>query len=73
MELMRHLFNYPQHTFNHGIKFNGTTNGNINCYADAEYAESSDPKSTLGTVSVIFGSPVSWSSRKQNAIALSTC
>lgn len=70
---MCQLLKYLQHTINHGIHFNGTTNRNIKCYAYADYVESSDQKSTSGTFSVIFGSPVSFSSRKQNTVTHSTC
>jgi hypothetical protein len=42
-------------------------------YADADYGSNLvDRKSTTGYVSVFNGGPISWSSRKQTMVALST-
>ena len=43
-------------------------------YADADWAgDRSDRKSISGWVAKINGDPISWSSKKQRVVALSTC
>ncbi|XP_019451824.1 PREDICTED: uncharacterized protein LOC109353922 [Lupinus angustifolius] len=43
-------------------------------YSDSDWCgDKEDKRSTLGYLFTIFGAPISWSSRKQDVVALSTC
>jgi len=56
-------------TFRWGIT-DGTT---LQCFADADWASDiNDWKSTFGYVFVLVGDAISWSSKKQGSIALSS-
>ncbi len=57
----------------HGIVFRGGKPGNCMGYSDADWAgDMEDRKSTSGYLFQIAGGPVSWRSKKQNSVALST-
>jgi hypothetical protein len=46
----------------------------VTAWADADWAEDkSDRKSISGWVAKLNGDPISWSSKKQSVVALSTC
>ena len=72
--LLTHLVRYLTATPNFGIKFTTSTNNAIlQTYSDSDYAESKDRRSISGAVHLAYGSPIMWTSRKQQTIALSTC
>jgi hypothetical protein len=55
------------------FKANGLTEFNIEAYSDADWAgDTTDRKSTTGFVITINGNVVSWLSKKQSTVALST-
>ena len=63
-----------------GVKAEGDSRGrtfqNVDCcaYADADWANNKDDrKSISGWVAKLNGDPISWASRKQRVVALSTC
>lgn len=69
---VKRILAYLKGTFNLGIWLGGTNEGVV-CYGDADYAGDVDNrKSTSGIISFLRGGPVSWASRQQNTIALST-
>jgi len=62
---------YLSGTQRYGICYNG--NGDLNIYADSDWASTpSDRKSITGYIVTYAGAPISWRSKKQNVIALST-
>ena len=71
---------YLKGTTTHGIVLGGThahtslRSGNfLSAYCDADYANSADRRSITGYVTMMFGnSPISWRSRKQALVTLST-
>lgn len=70
---VKRIFKYLRGTDELGIEFVKETNVFLNCYTDSDYA--GDPatrRSTSGYVIMLSGGPITWSSRKQSTIALST-
>ena len=60
-------------TINHGLLYKQGGPEHFVGYSYADWAgDLSDRKSTSGYVFMLSGGPVSWSSRKQNCVALST-
>lgn len=70
-----HIFRYLRGTSNWSLAFQqGRENGlTLHGYADADWAnDSSDRKSTSGFVFLLAGGAISWSSKKQSSITLSS-
>jgi hypothetical protein len=59
------------HTPNHGLWYPNGSTFNLLGYSDSDYADCKvDRKSTSGTCQFLGRSLVSWSSKKQNSVAL---
>ncbi|KAG2759882.1 hypothetical protein Pcac1_g28081 [Phytophthora cactorum] len=57
----------------HGIRFTPSKGVDFRDYSDADWAgDHSDRKSTSGYLFQVFGGPISWSSKKQSSVSLST-
>lgn len=80
----KHCLRYLRGTVDLGLKYTGySTNNtgintekdiNITAYCDADWAGSIDSrKSTSGMVVLIGGNVVSWTSKKQTSVSLSSC
>ena len=70
---VKHIFRYLVGTINHGILFSRSSSSECIGYSDADWGgDLDDRKSTSGFIYQIGEGPVSWSSRKQNSVALST-
>ena len=70
---VKRIFRYLKGTIELGIWYGHSGNLNLVGYTDADFAGSRvDRKSTSGTCQFLGGSLVSWSSRKQHSVALST-
>ena len=69
----KRVLRYLRGTTNFGIVFRGDDLGGPIAYSNADWAgDVGDRKSTSGYVFSIAGGPVSWRSRKQDTVALST-
>ena len=63
---------YLNTTKTYGITY-GTTNETLQAYTDADYAACKDTrKSRTGYVFTLFGGAITWSSKQQSVVALST-
>lgn len=63
---MERIFRYLQGTENHGIN-------NFQGYSDADWAgDVNDRKSTSGYIFLFAGGPISWESKEQSSVSLST-
>jgi hypothetical protein len=80
-EAVKHICRYLKGAKGHGLTFQPTTNLDLNLYVDADFAglwnheDDQDPvcvKSRTGYVLTLGGCPISWSSKLQTEIALST-
>ena len=69
---MKHLFQYLKGTTHLGITFS-RDGGDLTGYSDSDYAaDLSTRKSISGTIFTLTGGPVSWSSKQQTIVGLST-
>lgn len=77
MKDTRRISRYLKGTLNCGIIFPRSSYGNgavITCYSDADWCGcKSDRRSTTGYFFQVFGTPISWCSKKQPVVALSLC
>ena len=73
-EAIKHLFRYLVDTINYGIIYTKSCDS-VECtgFTDADWGgDLDDRKSTLGYIFKLGGGPISWCSKKQSCIALST-
>lgn len=75
VKALKRVLRYIKQTVNYQLTY---TNCNINNnntlvgYADSDFARSMDRKSTSGYVFKLYGNTISWKSKKQNIVTLST-
>ncbi|KAG2871790.1 hypothetical protein PC117_g28168 [Phytophthora cactorum] len=70
---VKRIFRYLQGTKTHGICFKPGNNIDFRGYSDADWAgDLADRKSTSGYTFMLMGAPVSWGSKKQSSVSLST-
>ncbi|KAG2872292.1 hypothetical protein PC115_g24645 [Phytophthora cactorum] len=70
---VKRIFRYLQGTKTHGICFKPGDNIDFRGYSDADWAgDLADRKSTSGYTFMLMGAPVSWGSKKQSSVSLST-
>ena len=75
LKAARRVLRYAFHTRNFSLKYHGDGSFKLelNGFADADYGSNLiDRKSTTGYIFVFCGGPISWQSRKQPTVALST-
>ncbi|KAF1322207.1 Integrase catalytic core protein, partial [Globisporangium splendens] len=70
---VKRIFRYLQGTNTHGIRFDPSGGLDFKCFSDADWAGGvADRKSTSGYVFKLAGGPISWGSKKQSSVSLST-
>ena len=70
---VKRILRYLQGTKSHGICYNPGDKLVFRGYSDADWAgDHADRKSTSGHVFLLMGAPVSWGSKKQSSVSLST-
>ena len=70
---VKRIFRYLNGTTNLGLLYKHQTDVGLYGYSDADYAgDRNDRKSTSGYVFLISGGAISWKSKKQSCVALST-
>lgn len=70
---MKRVLRYVKNTIELGVKYKRGGNNELQVYTDSDYAgDLDDRRSTSGFVFLIAGGVVSWSSKKQPIVALST-
>lgn len=70
---IKRIFRYLRGTINFGLKFTRDEDGSLSGYSDADWAgDIGDRHSTSGYVFKMGGAAVSWRSKKQACVALST-
>ena len=74
--MLKHVFRYLKGTSDYCLSYTKSTDGlQITAYCDSDWAASKDRKSISGYCIALnpAGPPISWKSKRQNCIALSTC
>ena len=70
---VKRILRYLQGTKSQGICYRSSGAINFQGYSDADWAgDHSDRKSTSGYVFMLLGAPISWGSKKQKSVSLST-
>ena len=70
---VKRIFRYLQGTKTHGIRYTPNDKIDFRGYSDADWAgDLADRKSTSGYVFMLLGATVSWGSKKQPSVSLST-
>ena len=70
---VKRILRYLQGTKTHGINYKPSDKIDFRGYSDADWAgDLADRKSTSGYVFMLLGAPVSWGSKKQPSVSLST-
>uniref|UniRef100_A0AAV1VET9 Reverse transcriptase Ty1/copia-type domain-containing protein n=1 Tax=Peronospora matthiolae TaxID=2874970 RepID=A0AAV1VET9_9STRA len=70
---VKRIFRYLQGTKSHGICYQPSARIDFRRYSDADWAgDLTDRKSTSGYTFMLLGAPVSWGSKKQPSVSLST-
>jgi hypothetical protein len=69
----KRVMRYLQGTKSQGLKFS-KTNGQLQGFVDADWAnDTTDRRSTTGYIFTLGSAPISWKTRKQQTVALSSC
>ena len=73
-QAVNRIFRYIKGTLNYGLVFDASKITDLLLYgfADANFDADNDCKSTSGYIYFLAGCPVSWSSKRQSMVALST-
>jgi hypothetical protein len=70
---VKRILRYLQGTKTHGVRFDPSLGLDFQAFSDADWAgDVSDRKSTSGFLFKLVGGPISWGSKKQSSVSLST-
>jgi hypothetical protein len=70
---VKRILRYLQGTKTHGVRFDPSLGVDFQAFSDADWAgDVSDRKSTSGFLFKLVGGPISWGSKKQSSVSLST-
>jgi hypothetical protein len=70
---MKHVMRYLKGTKQMGIKYDGTVSFNFHGYSDSDWAEDrATRRSTSGNVFLMAGGAISWASKRQATVAVSS-
>jgi hypothetical protein len=70
---VKRIFRYLKGTVRLGLVYKKSENGTLTGYSDADWAGDLDDRhSTTGNIFMLGGGPISWLSKKQATVALST-
>ena len=70
----KRILRYLKGTIDYGLTFTRSNNFDVQGYSDADWAGDTDTRrSTTGYVFTAMGTPISWRSKLQRVVALSSC
>jgi hypothetical protein len=72
---LKFLMRYLRSTVKQKLRYGpGGVDKHLGVYSDADWAsDKTDRKSVSGSVTMLYGGPISWSSKKQKSVATSSC
>ena len=70
--MVAHIYRYIRGNLDLKLLFKSGNNCTLEGYVDAAYANQSDCRSTSGFIFTLGGTPISWLSKRQSVVALST-
>ncbi|XP_070002819.1 secreted RxLR effector protein 161-like [Nicotiana sylvestris] len=74
LKVTRRILRYLKDTIDFGLFYSSSNDFNLMGFCDSDYAgDIDDRKSTTGFVFFLGDSVISWSSKKQSIVTLSTC
>jgi hypothetical protein len=74
VQAVKRILRYLQNTKSYGLRFEKKSKLELCGYSDADWAgDTSDRKSTSGYIFQLGNTTISWGSKKQSSVALSTC
>ncbi|XP_058776066.1 secreted RxLR effector protein 161-like [Vicia villosa] len=77
MKAARRIIRYLKGSINYGVLFRRDSEGKeatVTCFLDVDWCgDKEDRRSTTGYLFQLFGAPISWCSKKQPVVALSSC
>jgi hypothetical protein len=76
MQAVKRILRYLQGTIDYGVLYSKTDKDQRKLvgYCDSDWSgDKVERRSTMGYVFTLFNCPISWSSKKQTVVALSTC
>ena len=75
--MLKHVLRYLKQTFEYRLSFSKSTTGlQITAFCDADWAGSTEDRRSITGYCISLnqrGPPISWKSKRQNSVALSTC
>ena len=71
-EMAKRVLRYVSGTKDYCLTFTGTISTNLLIWQDSSFADGVDRRSRTGFIAMMSGGPVSWSSKLQHSVALST-
>lgn len=73
-EAVKRIIRYLKGTMDHRLQFSKQSNPDLTGYSDADWGgDAEERKSTTGYVFTKMGGAISWNSKRQDVVALSTC
>jgi hypothetical protein len=74
MNVVKHILRYIKGTLKYGRVYTRGSELQLTCFSDSDHGgDVDDRKSTTGVLFYLGTNPVSWSSQKQKAVAISSC
>ena len=71
--VLMHVIGYIKNTLNYGLTYSRDAEFSLHAYIDADYGGCRDTcRSTSGHIFIMAGRPVTWASKRQTMVALST-
>lgn len=68
----KHVLRYICGTSHYGLQYTQQANSQVQAYSDADWGGDESRRSTTGYIYLCSGSPISWASKLQQTVALST-
>jgi hypothetical protein len=70
---VKHIMRYFRHTSDYGLEFGGSGNVDFKCFCDSDWGgDTATRELTSGYIFCMAGGAISWSSKKQAVVALSS-